>query len=363
MPAGRPGSRFDGVHDPLDGTFAPTRPQSVSLARSPRRSHCPRPRHRWSRPALAPAPGPGRSRSSRRVVPSRHVWPSCRSWWHAICRIHGRSAGSTRPTAPCRQRCWVSGPDRTATVCGRLATGVPRRGGSGAPRTGWGTARPEPPVRSRSAPGVRGRSGRRPERRPVRATPSRPAQTTRSPAWSCARCWPVAPRRGVTPVVTGAARDRPRPRSPARRTTRCDGSTGSSTVGGTTSEGLRLRDDDIEDTVIRRPHGTGGGDRVDDLFGDTVIRPRDGAAGARRRAGRRRSRPGGHDRPRPCPEHRRTERARRSRAGPPVRPCRARGACAVRPHRRPHLPTGPPGDHRPAPVAARGSPAAPNRNS
>lgn len=45
-------------------------------------------------------------------------------------------------------------------------------------------------------------------------------------------------------------------------------------MGGTTSEGLRLRDDDIDDTVIRRPHGAGGGDRVDDLFGDTVIRPR-----------------------------------------------------------------------------------------
>ncbi|TCU84755.1 FHA domain-containing protein [Curtobacterium sp. PhB42] len=42
----------------------------------------------------------------------------------------------------------------------------------------------------------------------------------------------------------------------------------------TTSEGLRLRDDDIEDTVIRRPRGAGGGDRFDDVLGDTVIRPR-----------------------------------------------------------------------------------------
>ncbi|TCU46588.1 FHA domain-containing protein [Curtobacterium sp. PhB25] len=42
----------------------------------------------------------------------------------------------------------------------------------------------------------------------------------------------------------------------------------------TTSEGLRLRDDDIEDTVIRRPRGAGAGDRFDDVLGDTVIRPR-----------------------------------------------------------------------------------------
>jgi len=56
------------------------------------------------------------------------------------------------------------------------------------------------------------------------------------------------------------------------------GSTGSSTVGETTLGGLRLYDDDIEDTVIRRPRGAGAGagdgDRFDDVLGDTVIRPR-----------------------------------------------------------------------------------------
>jgi hypothetical protein len=50
------------------------------------------------------------------------------------------------------------------------------------------------------------------------------------------------------------------------------GSTGSSTVGETTLGGLRLYDDDIEDTVIRRPRRTPAGDRTADAVGDTVIR-------------------------------------------------------------------------------------------
>lgn len=50
------------------------------------------------------------------------------------------------------------------------------------------------------------------------------------------------------------------------------GSTGSSTVGETTLGGLRLYDDDIEDTVIRRPRRSSGGDRTADAVGDTVIR-------------------------------------------------------------------------------------------
>jgi hypothetical protein len=49
------------------------------------------------------------------------------------------------------------------------------------------------------------------------------------------------------------------------------GSTGSSTVGETTLGGLRLRDDDIEDTVIRRPRRSLG-DRTADAVDDTVIR-------------------------------------------------------------------------------------------
>lgn len=79
------------------------------------------------------------------------------------------------------------------------------------------------------------------------------------------------------------------------------GSTGSSTVGETTLGGLRLYDDDIEDTVIRRPLGDRTADAVDDtvirgagpvvpgagpasdpgsddgVLGDTVIRPAPGA--------------------------------------------------------------------------------------
>jgi hypothetical protein len=43
-------------------------------------------------------------------------------------------------------------------------------------------------------------------------------------------------------------------------------------VGETTLGGLRLRDDDIEDTVIRRPRRSPGGDRTADAIGDTVIR-------------------------------------------------------------------------------------------
>ena len=50
------------------------------------------------------------------------------------------------------------------------------------------------------------------------------------------------------------------------------GSTGSSTVGETTLGGLRLYDDDIEDTVIRRPRRSPAGDRTADAVGDTVIR-------------------------------------------------------------------------------------------
>ena len=50
------------------------------------------------------------------------------------------------------------------------------------------------------------------------------------------------------------------------------GSTGSSTVGETTLGGLRLYDDDIEDTVIRRPRRTPAGDRTANAVGDTVIR-------------------------------------------------------------------------------------------
>lgn len=49
------------------------------------------------------------------------------------------------------------------------------------------------------------------------------------------------------------------------------GSTGSSTVGETTLGGLRLYDDDIEDTVIRRPRRSLG-DRTADAVDDTVIR-------------------------------------------------------------------------------------------
>ena len=49
------------------------------------------------------------------------------------------------------------------------------------------------------------------------------------------------------------------------------GSTGSSTVGETTLGGLRLYDDDIEDTVIRRPRRPLG-DRTADAVDDTVIR-------------------------------------------------------------------------------------------
>lgn len=49
------------------------------------------------------------------------------------------------------------------------------------------------------------------------------------------------------------------------------GSTGSSTVVGTTLGGLRLRDDDIEDTFIRRPRRSLG-DRTADAIDDTVIR-------------------------------------------------------------------------------------------
>ncbi len=49
------------------------------------------------------------------------------------------------------------------------------------------------------------------------------------------------------------------------------GSTGSSTVVGTTLGGLRLRDDDIEDTVIPRPRRSLG-DRTADAIDDTVIR-------------------------------------------------------------------------------------------
>lgn len=49
------------------------------------------------------------------------------------------------------------------------------------------------------------------------------------------------------------------------------GSTGSSTVGETTLGGLRLYDDDIEDTVIRRPRRSLA-DRTADAVDDTVIR-------------------------------------------------------------------------------------------
>lgn len=49
------------------------------------------------------------------------------------------------------------------------------------------------------------------------------------------------------------------------------GSTGSSTVGETTLGGLRLYDDDIEDTVIRRPRRSVA-DRTADAVDDTVIR-------------------------------------------------------------------------------------------
>lgn len=49
------------------------------------------------------------------------------------------------------------------------------------------------------------------------------------------------------------------------------GSTGSSTVGETTLGGLRLYDDDIEDTVIRRPRRSLA-DRTADAIDDTVIR-------------------------------------------------------------------------------------------
>ncbi|WP_418515342.1 FHA domain-containing protein [Curtobacterium flaccumfaciens pv. flaccumfaciens] len=43
-------------------------------------------------------------------------------------------------------------------------------------------------------------------------------------------------------------------------------------MGETTLGGLRLYDDDIEDTVIRRPRRTPTGDRTADAVGDTVIR-------------------------------------------------------------------------------------------
>ncbi|MBF4608400.1 FHA domain-containing protein [Curtobacterium sp. VKM Ac-1393] len=42
----------------------------------------------------------------------------------------------------------------------------------------------------------------------------------------------------------------------------------------TTPEGLRLRDDDIEDTVIRGPRGPADGEPAGDPLGDTVLRPR-----------------------------------------------------------------------------------------
>lgn len=50
----------------------------------------------------------------------------------------------------------------------------------------------------------------------------------------------------------------------------------------TTPEGLRLRDDDIEDTVIRGPRGSAGDHRSDDPLGDTVLRPRTASPGADR---------------------------------------------------------------------------------
>ncbi|MGN7221883.1 FHA domain-containing protein [Curtobacterium flaccumfaciens] len=43
-------------------------------------------------------------------------------------------------------------------------------------------------------------------------------------------------------------------------------------MGETTLGGLRLRDDDIEDTVIRRPRRSPAGDRTADAVDDTVIR-------------------------------------------------------------------------------------------
>ncbi|MCS5520647.1 FHA domain-containing protein [Curtobacterium flaccumfaciens] len=43
-------------------------------------------------------------------------------------------------------------------------------------------------------------------------------------------------------------------------------------MGETTLGGLRLYDDDIEDTVIRRPRRSPAGDRTADAVGDTVIR-------------------------------------------------------------------------------------------